>query len=105
MAGLVHIEPLLKRRPAELSGGQQQRVAIARAIVSEPFVLLADEPTGNVDTKTSREIMELLMRLNREQGITIIMVTHDRDMASYADRLVYFVDGKIQSDSHKEEAA
>jgi putative ABC transport system ATP-binding protein len=91
--------------PAELSGGQQQRVAIARAIASEPFVLLADEPTGNVDTKTSREIMELLTSLNRDQGITIIMVTHDRDMANYADRLVYFVDGKIQSDTRKQETA
>jgi putative ABC transport system ATP-binding protein len=84
--------------PGELSGGQQQRVAIARAIVTEPDVLLADEPTGNVDTKTSREIMDLLTRLNREQGITIIMVTHESEMAAYADRIIHFVDGRIEAD-------
>ena len=90
---------------SELSGGQQQRVAIARAIVTEPFVLLADEPTGNVDTKTSKEIMELLTSLNRDQGITIIMVTHEEDMAAYADRLVHFIDGRIASDARNKEAA
>ncbi len=84
--------------PAELSGGQQQRVAIARAIVSEPAVLLADEPTGNLDTQRSREIMELLWRLNAEQGITVLMVTHEMDMAQYARRIVRFVDGRIESD-------
>ncbi len=84
--------------PAELSGGQQQRVAIARAIVTEPAVLLADEPTGNLDTQRSREIMELLWRLNRERGITVIMVTHEPDMAAYARRMVRFVDGMIASD-------
>lgn len=89
--------------PSELSGGQQQRVAIARAIVTKPNVLLADEPTGNVDTKTSREIMELLTSLNHDQQITIIMVTHEHDMAAYADRLVQFVDGKIDSDTHNRE--
>lgn len=88
--------------PAELSGGQQQRVAIARAIVTKPFVLLADEPTGNVDTKTSQEIMELLTNLNRDSNITIIMVTHETDMAQYADRLVSFVDGNIAADTAKE---
>ncbi len=90
--------------PAQLSGGQQQRVAIARAIVTEPFVLLADEPTGNVDTKTSIELMELLTSLNREQGITILMVTHEPDMADYAHRLIRFVDGRIESDTIKERA-
>jgi putative ABC transport system ATP-binding protein len=90
--------------PAQLSGGQQQRVAIARAIVTEPFVLLADEPTGNVDTKTSIELMELLTSLNREQGITILMVTHEPDMADYAHRLIRFVDGRIESDTVKERA-
>ncbi len=84
--------------PAELSGGQQQRVAIARAIVTEPTVLLADEPTGNLDTQRSREIMELLWRLNTEQGITVLMVTHEPDMAQYARRIVRFVDGRIESD-------
>lgn len=91
--------------PNELSGGQQQRVAIARAIVAEPYVLLADEPTGNVDTRTSREIMELLASLNADQGITILMVTHEPDMAEYAHRLVRFVDGKIASDVTGQEAA
>jgi len=91
--------------PGELSGGQQQRVAIARAIVTEPKVLLADEPTGNLDTKTSYEIMELLVDLNRSQGITIVMVTHERDMVVYADRVVHFLDGKIESDSREQEAA
>ena len=83
---------------AELSGGQQQRVAIARAIVTEPALLLADEPTGNLDSVTSIEIMELLVRLNRDQGITILMVTHEDDMASFAKRHVRFLDGHIQSD-------
>ncbi|MGI8725534.1 MAG: ABC transporter ATP-binding protein [Methyloceanibacter sp.] len=99
----------LKARAAhttgELSGGQQQRVAIARAIVTEPAVLLADEPTGNVDTKTSHEIMDLLVGLNREQKITILMVTHEPDMAEYAGRLVHFLDGRIESDTRNKEAA
>ena len=90
--------------PAELSGGQQQRVAIARAIVTNPLVLLADEPTGNLDSKRSHEIMELLGRLNSEQGITIIMVTHEPDMAQYARRIVHFVDGLVDSDSATEAA-
>jgi putative ABC transport system ATP-binding protein len=85
--------------PAELSGGQQQRVAIARAVVTNPQVLLADEPTGNLDTRTSREIMELLTMLNRDQGITVLMVTHEADMASYARRVVHFVDGRVESDT------
>jgi len=84
--------------PAELSGGQQQRVAIARAIVSEPAVLLADEPTGNLDSQRSREIMELLRELNERQQITVLMVTHEPDMAAYARRIVRFVDGRVESD-------
>ncbi len=84
--------------PAELSGGQQQRVAIARALVTSPTVLLADEPTGNLDTQRSREIMELLASLNRDRGITVLMVTHEADMAAYARRVVRFVDGRIVAD-------
>ncbi|OAI23022.1 ABC transporter ATP-binding protein [Methylomonas koyamae] len=91
--------------PAELSGGQQQRVAIARAIVTQPLVLLADEPTGNLDTQRSHEIMELLVALNRDQGITILMVTHEPDMATYARRIVHFVDGRVAEDQATGEAA
>ncbi len=85
--------------PGELSGGQQQRVAIARAIVTAPAVVLADEPTGNLDTLRSHEIMGLLMALNRDQGITVLMVTHEPDMAAYARRMVHFVDGCIAKDA------
>ena len=83
---------------AKLSRGEQQRVAIARAVANSPPLLLADEPTGNLDTARSVEIMELITRLNREEGITVIMVTHEPDMAEYADRIVQFVDGTIASD-------
>ncbi|MBI4825152.1 MAG: ABC transporter ATP-binding protein [Nitrospirae bacterium] len=86
--------------PNMLSGGQQQRVAIARAIVTKPALLLADEPTGNLDTARSREIMELLTRFNSERGITIVMVTHEADMAAYAKRIVRFRDGSIETDQH-----
>ena len=86
--------------PGELSGGQQQRVAIARAIITEPSVLLADEPTGNLDSACSVEIMELLCELNRSLGITIVMVTHEPDMAAYAKRVVHFVDGLVESDKN-----
>jgi len=84
-----------KNTPAELSGGQQQRVAIARGIVTEPLVLLADEPTGNLDSSRSQEIMELLTMLNQTRGITVVMVTHEPDMAAYADRIITFVDGHV----------
>lgn len=84
--------------PAELSGGQQQRVAIARAIVTNPTILLADEPTGNLDTQRSREIMELLKSLNDNKGITVLIVTHEPEMAEYAKRIIRFVDGNIDSD-------
>ncbi|HNS22357.1 MAG TPA: ABC transporter ATP-binding protein [Sedimentisphaerales bacterium] len=90
--------------PNELSGGQQQRVAIARAIITGPSVLMADEPTGNLDTARSQEIMDLLCRLNREKGITIVMVTHEQDMAAYARRIVHFKDGRIESDKQNGKA-
>jgi putative ABC transport system ATP-binding protein len=89
----------------ELSGGQQQRVAIARAIVSEPAVLFADEPTGNLDTTTSGEIIDLISRLNQDRGITVVMVTHEAEMAARAKRLVRFVDGLLASDRRNAEAA
>ena len=84
--------------PSQLSGGQQQRVAIARALVNEPEVLLADEPTGNLDSRTSIEIMEILQRLNRERGITIVLITHEHDIAEYGHRVVAFRDGRVVSD-------
>jgi putative ABC transport system ATP-binding protein len=101
----VGLEGWETHTPGELSGGQQQRVAIARAIVTEPAVLLADEPTGNLDSARSREIMELLRVLNHNQGISIVMVTHELDMAAYATRIVGFMDGRIQTDAQNGEAA
>ncbi|WP_224545443.1 ABC transporter ATP-binding protein [Mesorhizobium sp. CA16] len=91
--------------PAELSGGQQQRVAIARAIVTRPTLLVADEPTGNLDTARTHEIMELLTRLNAELGLSIVMVTHEADVADYAGRTVRFLDGHVASDTLAEQAA
>jgi putative ABC transport system ATP-binding protein len=97
--GQVGLTGWEKHTPAELSGGQQQRVAIARALVTNPSILLADEPTGNLDTKRGREIMDLLTSLNRDRGITVLMVTHDHDLAAYAKRIVRFVDGVIEHDA------
>ncbi len=95
----VGLEGWETHTPGELSGGQQQRVAIARAIVSHPEVLLADEPTGNLDSARSQEIMNLLAGFNRERGITIIMVTHEPDMAAFARRRIHFLDGRIAAGS------
>lgn len=94
----VGLEAFGNSRPSQISGGQQQRVAIARALVNHPKIILADEPTGNLDTKTSQEIMQLFCELNAKNNITIILVTHEPDIAQYAKRLVTFVDGSIQSD-------
>ena len=94
----VGLEGREHHHPNQLSGGQQQRVAIARALVNQAPVILADEPTGNLDTKTSAEIMELFVRLNREARITIILVTHEQDIAAYSRRTIRFLDGRIVSD-------
>ncbi len=85
--------------PNQLSGGQQQRVAIARALINEPSILLADEPTGNLDTRTSIEVMDVFQRLNRERGITILLITHEHDIAEYGTRTIAFRDGRIVSDT------
>src|SRR6202171_3836941 len=89
--------------PNQLSGGQQQRVAVARALVNNPALILADEPTGNLDSRTSVEVMEIFQRLNRERGITLVLVTHEADIADYASRVVVFKDGKIKKDYQVDE--
>jgi len=94
----VGLEGREHHHPNQLSGGQQQRVAIARAIVNEVPIILADEPTGNLDTKTSQEIMELFQRLNNESHITVILVTHEQDIAAYTRRVIRFLDGHVVSD-------
>lgn len=94
----VGLEAFGNSLPSQISGGQQQRVAIARALVNYPKLILADEPTGNLDTKTSQEIMQLFCELNEKENITIVLVTHESDIAQYAKRLVNFVDGRIQHD-------
>ncbi len=91
--------------PSQLSGGQQQRVAIARALAGNPMLILADEPTGNLDSQRSHEILTLLQKLNRDEGITIVLVTHEEDIAAYASRLVVFTDGKISRDEPVKERA
>ncbi len=99
---LVGLGDRLDHAPSQLSGGQQQRVAIARALVTEPDILMADEPTGNLDSSRTREIMELLVELNRERNITIVMVTHEPDVAAFARRNIVFCDGRILSDTSLE---
>jgi putative ABC transport system ATP-binding protein len=94
----VGLGSFLRHHPNQMSGGQQQRVAIARALVNDPLLLLADEPTGNLDSHTSVEMMEIFQRLNGERGLTILLVTHEHDIAEYARRLVVFRDGRIRSD-------
>jgi putative ABC transport system ATP-binding protein len=96
---VVGLGQRLDHYPNQLSGGQQQRVAIARALINEPAILLADEPTGNLDTRTSIEVMDIFQRLNIERGITVILITHEMDIAEHATRIVRFRDGKIQTDA------
>ena len=98
---LVGLEKRLDHMPNQLSGGQQQRVAIARALVNRPALILADEPTGNLDSKTSAEIMELFQNLNAKEGITIVLVTHEADIAAYSRRQIHFRDGLVTSDEKK----
>jgi len=98
----VGLEGREDHHPNQLSGGQQQRVAIARALVNDASIILADEPTGNLDSKTSAEIMELFVKLNTESNITIILVTHENDIAAYSRRIIKFLDGRIIADEQKE---
>ncbi|HVX98142.1 MAG TPA: ABC transporter ATP-binding protein [Polyangia bacterium] len=102
---IVGLGQRIDHMPNQLSGGQQQRVAIARALVGEPPLLLADEPTGNLDSKTSDEIMGILTRLNAERGITMVVVTHEPDIAAYAKRVIVFRDGRIESDTRRDPSA
>ena len=94
----VGLENRADHHPNQLSGGQQQRVAIARALINEPSILLADEPTGNLDTRTSIEVMDIFQRLNRERGITVVLITHEMDIAEYGTRIVSFRDGRVTAD-------
>ena len=99
MLELVGLGDRLDHHPGQLSGGQQQRVAIARSLVNEPSILMGDEPTGNLDSQTSREVIELFKRLNEENGITVILVTHDLSVAKHAKRILVLRDGKIETDT------
>jgi len=98
----VGLADRIHHKPGELSGGEQQRVSVARALMQQPDLVLADEPTGNLDTQRSREIMDLITSLNRGRGITVLMVTHEPDIAAHADRTIHFVDGLIDRDTRKE---
>ena len=102
----VGLKERLQHKPKEMSGGQQQRVGIARAFVAKPDIVFADEPTGNLDTKTTKEVMELIRQIARDNNQTIVMVTHDRSLAEFADRVIHVLDGKIQNietEGNKEE--
>ena len=95
LLSLVGLEKVMNRMPNELSGGQQQRVAIARALANDPSILLCDEPTGNLDRKSGKVVMDLIKKLNEERGVTVVLVTHDAEVARYAERVVRIVDGRI----------
>ena len=100
MLTAVGLSDRMSHLPNQLSGGQQQRVAIARALINRPTILLADEPTGNLDSRTSVEVMDIFQRLNLEQGITVLLITHERDIAEYGNRIIRFRDGRILSDQN-----
>ena len=99
LLNLVKLGDRLYHKPSEMSGGEQQRVAIARAMSNDPDIILADEPTGNLDSKTGEEVLEFLQKLNREEDKTIVMVTHDVDDAKYAERIVHLKDGRIENEA------
>jgi putative ABC transport system ATP-binding protein len=99
VTGLLGLSDRLKHKPSELSGGEQQRVALARAIISEPKIVLADEPTGNLDTKSSDTVLALLRQLNKELGQTIVMITHNPEAATYGDRVLHMRDGAVVNGS------
>jgi putative ABC transport system ATP-binding protein len=101
LLNLVGLKDRMEHKPSELSGGERQRVAIARALANNPDFLLLDEPTGNIDSKTAKELMMLINELNKNQNVTIIMVTHDQNMANYASRILYLLDGKITKEVRK----
>jgi putative ABC transport system ATP-binding protein len=94
---IVGLKKEMDRKPTELSGGQQQRVAIARALANNPLILLCDEPTGNLDTRTGKAVMEIISKLNKERGVTVVLVTHDLTLSDYADRVVRIRDGRIEN--------
>jgi putative ABC transport system ATP-binding protein len=98
---MLGLEKRMLNKPTQMSGGQQQRVSIARALINNPKIIFADEPTGNLDTKTTKEIMDLLTTTTKEKGQTLVMVTHDRDVARYADRIIHMVDGMIINEEEK----
>ena len=105
IAKLLGLGDRINNTPAQLSGGQQQRVAIARALATRPRIIFADEPTGNLDSETSRQVMDLFSQLNREEGITLVLVTHEADIAAYARRRIRFQDGRVVEDVAQAEVA
>ncbi len=104
LLGRVGLSNRRSHYPVQLSGGEQQRVALARAFITRPPILMADEPTGNLDSKNGKHVLDLLLQLNREEGTTLVLVTHDRQLADYADRVIVLADGRVQSDQLNSEA-